>query len=99
MLDPAGPPRFSPIYDPSHSANTGQSTLFRPSKGPGTTWDYNVDGVAHYGMFADFLRDVRTLPASAVMTGAQIVDDQMMYAADYFYQTWRKADAQKARVP
>jgi len=64
-----------------------------------TTWDYNVDGVAHYGMFADFLRDVRTLPANATMNGRQIVDDQMMYGADYFYRMWLKADTQKARVP
>ena len=63
------------------------------------TWDYNTDGVAHYGMFADFLRDVRTLPANATMNGRQIVDDQMMYGADYFYRMWLKADTQKARVP
>ena len=62
------------------------------------TWDYNLDGAAHYGMFVDFLRDVRTLPGVAGMTGKQMVDDQMMHGAEYFYRMWIKADAQKARV-
>ena len=101
MLDPVGPPRFTDIYNPNNPLNAGVSTLSRPPRNPNTntTWDYNVDGVAHYGMFADFLRDVRTLPANATMNGRQIVDDQMMYGADYFYRMWLKADTQKARVP
>jgi len=101
MLDPVGPPRSTDIYNPNNPLNAGVSPLSRPPRNPNTntTWDYNVDGVAHYGMFADFLRDVRTLPANATMNGRQIVDDQMMYGADYFYRMWLKADTQKARVP
>jgi hypothetical protein len=99
MLDLPTTPRFTPIYDPSHPVNAEVAPLSRSQKGNGGTWDYNNDGVAHYGMFADFLRDVRTLPASATMTGRQIVDDQMMYGADYFYRSWLKADTQKTRVP
>ena len=98
MLDPVQA-RFTPIYDPNHPVNAGVSPLSRPPRNSNTTWDYNFDGVAHYGMFADFLRDVRTLPANATMTGRQVVDDQMMYGADYFYRMWLKADVQKARVP
>jgi uncharacterized repeat protein (TIGR01451 family) len=63
------------------------------------TWDYRFDGVAHYGMYVDFLRDVRTWNSSGAMSGRRIVDDQMMYGADYFYRMWLKADTQKARVP
>jgi hypothetical protein len=33
------------------------------------TWDYNMDGGAHYGMFAEFVRDVRMEPAQQGMTG------------------------------
>jgi hypothetical protein len=98
MLDPVGPPRFSEIYNPNNPVNAGVSPLSRSAQGT-RTWDYNTDGVAHYGMFVDFLRDVRTLPANATMTGRQIFDDQMMYGADYFYRMWLKADTQKARVP
>jgi microsomal dipeptidase-like Zn-dependent dipeptidase len=98
LFDSAGPPRFTDIYNPNNPVNAGVSPLGRSTQGT-RTWDYNTDGVAHYGMFADFLRDVRTLPANATMTGRQIVDDQMMYGADYFYRMWLKADTQKARVP
>jgi uncharacterized repeat protein (TIGR01451 family) len=97
LFDPVAP-RFTDIYNPGNPANAGVSPLSRSSTG-NRIWDYNVDGVAHYGMFVDFLRDVRTLPASPTMTGRQIVDDQMMYGAEYFYRMWLKADAQKARVP
>ena len=62
-------------------------------------WDYRFEGVAHYGMYVDFLRDVRTWNAGGAMSGRKIVDDQMMYGADYFYQMWAKTDAQKVRVP
>ena len=80
----------------SHDA--GVSPLSRSTTG-NWIWDYNFDGVAHYEMFVDFLRDVRTLPATATMTGRQIVYDQMMYGAENFYRMWLKAEAQKARVP
>jgi hypothetical protein len=63
------------------------------------TWDYRFDGVAHYGMYVDFLRDVRTWNSGGAMSGRKIVDDQMMYGADYFYRMWLKADAQKVMVP
>ncbi len=97
MLDPVSP-RFTDIYSPGNPINAGVPALGRSSQGT-KTWDYNMDGVAHYGMFTDFLRDVRTLPANATMTGRQIVDDQMMYGADYFYRMWLKADVQKSKVP
>jgi microsomal dipeptidase-like Zn-dependent dipeptidase len=99
LLDPIGTPRFTDIYNPGNPLNAGVPPLTRSSKGNGATWDYNVHGVAHYGMFADFLRDVRTLPGGTTMTGRQIVDDQMMFGADYFHRMWLKADAQKTSVP
>jgi microsomal dipeptidase-like Zn-dependent dipeptidase len=94
---PTLPGRFANIYN---IANDDAPFGKLPLSTTGTrTWNYNVDGVAHYGMFPDFLRDVRTLPASATMTGKQIFDDQMMYGADYFYRMWLKADTQKVKVP
>jgi microsomal dipeptidase-like Zn-dependent dipeptidase len=53
----------------------------QPSTGR-KTWDYHLDGVAHYGMFADFLRAVR-----AVDPG---VHDSLMLSAESFAQTWEK---------
>lgn len=97
MID-TSTPRFTDIYNPNNPLNQGVPPLIRSTEGT-RVWDYNTDGVAHYGMFLDFLRDVRTLPANATMNGRQIVDDQMMFGAERFYRTWLKADAQKIRVP
>ena len=56
-------------------------------------WDYNVDGVAHYGMLPDFLQAVRSLPG-----GANMIDNNLMYGADYFYETWRISEVQSTKV-
>jgi hypothetical protein len=57
------------------------------------SWDYNIEGVVHYGMLPDFLHAVRGAP-----TGADIVDNNMMYGAEYFYQMWKLAEAQSKQV-
>ncbi len=56
-------------------------------------WDFNVDGVAHYGMLADFLRAVRSAPL-----GNEIIDDNLMLGAEAFFQMWRLVEAQRAQV-
>ena len=48
------------------------------------TFDFNVDGVAHYGMYADFVEDVRRLG------GDQIVAD-MRRGAEAYLQMWERA--------
>jgi hypothetical protein len=57
-------------------------------------WKYPTDGVAHYGMLPDFLTEVRTIPG-----GPDLVDNAMMYGAEYLYQTWKFAEQQKGKVP
>jgi hypothetical protein len=70
----------------------------------GRTWDYNVDGVAHYGMFADFVKDVRTAPPNQAispnqcMNGKDLVDNHLMRSADYFWRMWQKIEAQRLQV-
>jgi len=56
-------------------------------------WDYNLDGVAHYGMLADFLKDAGTAPG-----GAALINNNLMNGADYFVQTWKKCEALKGSV-
>jgi hypothetical protein len=68
------------------------SSAFPPSTDGNKTWNYNVDGVAHYGMLWDFLQDVRSLP------GGDMVDNQFMNGADYFFHTWQIAEAKAANV-
>jgi hypothetical protein len=53
------------------------------------TWDYNVVGVAHYGMLPDFLADLTTYPGSATMPPGKAVFDNMVQGAEYFYQEWK----------
>jgi hypothetical protein len=53
------------------------------------TWDYNRDGVAHYGLLPDFLMDVGSLP------GGTAAVQRMFGGAQYFYETWFIAEQDK----
>ena len=65
-----------------------------PKSSLGTkSWDYNTDGVVHYGMLADFLKDARTAPG-----GANLIDNNLMSGAEYFGQTWQKCESLKGSV-
>jgi microsomal dipeptidase-like Zn-dependent dipeptidase len=56
-------------------------------------WDYNTEGVAHYGLMADFLKDVQ----SAGTIGEQIIN-HLNRSAEFFAQMWEKCERQKANV-
>jgi microsomal dipeptidase-like Zn-dependent dipeptidase len=62
------------------------AALFQSRTGQ-RTWDYNKDGVAHYGMLTDFLEAVKRNPH-----GNELVENNLMYGAEYFYQTWKLAE-------
>jgi microsomal dipeptidase-like Zn-dependent dipeptidase len=49
------------------------------------TWDINTDGVAHYGLYPDWVEDLRKL------AGNEIVEDLAM-GAEAYLQTWERAD-------
>lgn len=49
-------------------------------------YDINVDGVAHYGLFPDWIEDMR------VLAGPEIVDD-MAQGAEAYLQMWERARA------
>lgn len=53
-------------------------------------WDYTREGVAHYGLMADFLKDVKEKNPT--------VHSQLMNSAEYFAQMWEKVEKQKATV-
>jgi len=97
MLTPFLSPRFTDIYNPNNPINAGLPPLRKSTTGT-RTWDYNFDGVAHYGMYFDFLRDLRTWGGNGSHTGKEIVDDQLAYGAENFYRMWLKAETQKTRV-
>jgi microsomal dipeptidase-like Zn-dependent dipeptidase len=56
-------------------------------------WNYDSDGVVHFGMLPEFLKDARTAPG-----GAALIDNNFMFGADYFLQTWKKCEALKGSV-
>jgi microsomal dipeptidase-like Zn-dependent dipeptidase len=84
MAEGAAPPRYASkdIYD----------TSFAKSSLGTRTWDYNTEGVAHYGMLADFLQDVRTGLYPTVY-------EYVNRSAEYFYQTWQRCEASASSIP
>lgn len=54
------------------------------------TWDYTTEGVAHYGLMADFIKDVKERNVEVYNT--------LMKSAEYFAQMWEKCDRQKISV-
>lgn len=52
--------------------------------------DVNCKDRAKIAKIADFLQDVRNVP-----TGANLIDNNLMLGADYFYQTWKICEAKK----
>lgn len=82
---------------PPRPLSTVQYTSSFPMSSLGTqSWNYNnpvFGGVAHYGMLPDFLADVRTLP-----NGADLIDNNLMYGAQYFYETWQTAESRSAQL-
>jgi hypothetical protein len=100
---PGMPPRCSPPIDPS-SASACQSPLaqvkyddsFQISQLGTKKWDYNTVGVAHYGMLADFLKDVSTYPGDG--SGGTVILNNLMGGAEYFYQTWKLCEQKKSNI-
>jgi microsomal dipeptidase-like Zn-dependent dipeptidase len=81
------------VKGPPPRAGSIQYAAAFPKSRTGTReWDYNTDGVAHYGMLADFLRDLRSIPGGAA------VERTLMLSAEHFAQSWERCETQKLRV-
>jgi len=67
---------------------------FPPSQTGNRTWHYPSDGVAHYGLFADFLRDLGSrkdaATTGAALSGADVVE-RLRLSAEHFAQTWERS--------
>jgi len=96
LVDAPKPPKAS-----SRTWSVVYSAANPKSTSGNRTWDYQTDGVAHYGMMKDFVQDVRTAPASVTKSipGTQLVDDNLGRSADYFWHMWERCEAQKVYVP
>jgi len=98
-LVPGDAPRYTDIYNPNNPNNTDNPFLpvLARSQSGTRTWDYNNDGVAHYGMLADFIKDVR-ITGTPAMGGKDLVDNHLLRSADYFYRMWQRIESQKGNV-
>jgi hypothetical protein len=79
-----GPPRTgakNPVKYPFKSFD-GAVTLDKPKSGE-RTWDINKDGVAHYGLYPDWVEDLRQI------AGDEIVND-MSRGAEAYLQMWER---------
>lgn len=86
-------PRVSPALDPVkfYSANYfPEDPGFPKCKTGNKQWDYTFEGVAHYGLMADFIRDVRKRSPETY--------ERLMNSAEHFARMWEKAERQKTKV-
>jgi microsomal dipeptidase-like Zn-dependent dipeptidase len=67
--------------------------VFPMSKTGDRLFDYRKDGVAHYGMLADFLRDI-----SLKEKNGEYVRGNIMNNAEYFAKMWEKAETNSKNV-
>lgn len=65
-------------------------TIYRQSSG-NKVFDYNVHGMAHYGMMADYIQDLR-------MAGDPVSYDAVMSFAEAFIQMWERAEQSEIKV-
>jgi hypothetical protein len=73
--------------DPDHD-NTPTPIIDRQHSGT-RVYDVNTDGVDHYGLYPDWIEDLR------LVGGRQIVDD-MANGAEAYLQLWARAEAAAA---
>jgi microsomal dipeptidase-like Zn-dependent dipeptidase len=73
----------NPVRYPFRSFDGG-SVIDRQRSGT-RTWDINTDGVDHYGLYADWVEDMR------LVAGQQIVDD-LANGAEAYLQLWERAE-------
>ncbi len=55
-------------------------------------WDYNTEGVAHYGMLADFIKALQ-----GRTNGTEVVNS-LNRSAEFFAQMWEQAERQRGKV-
>ncbi|MGA8987050.1 hypothetical protein [Aeromicrobium sp.] len=80
--DPRGADAPNPVTYPF--AGLGGVTIDKQVSGQ-RTYDINVDGVAHYGLYPDWIEDLRK-------QGGQAIADDMARGSEAYLQTWERAE-------
>jgi hypothetical protein len=79
---PRGEDARNPVTYPFKSWD-GKQTIHRHKSG-NRVWDINTDGVAHYGMYADWFEDLRRI------SGGEIIRD-LSRGSEAYLQMWERA--------
>ncbi|WP_084960181.1 membrane dipeptidase [Thermoactinospora rubra] len=82
-MGPLPAPRPGSAVTYPFASHDGSAAFDRPSTGQ-RTWDYNHDGVAHYGLVPDWLEDGRAI------AGEDFIRD-MAAGAEAYLRTWEAA--------
>lgn len=92
-LGAQGSPRGSDVPNPVRYPFTGLGGVkVGQQKAGQRTWDINADGVAQYGLYPDWVEDLRQVAESQhAGDGVKIVDD-MARGAEAYLQMWERAD-------
>ncbi|HUR21107.1 MAG TPA: hypothetical protein VMZ90_09890, partial [Vicinamibacterales bacterium] len=80
----------NPVNYPFESADA--AATINQSQWGSRLWDYNVDGVAHYGLFVDWIEDLKHV------AGQDIVDD-LSRGPEAYIQMWERASTPTASRP
>jgi hypothetical protein len=83
LAEQPGPSSGTPITYPFKSYD-GKVTFTREQWGQ-RTFDLNTDGVANYGMYADWLQDLQVVGGTPMMA-------DMFQGAEAYLDTWERAD-------
>jgi hypothetical protein len=65
----------------------------RDTVGPMRDFDYNLDGLAHYGMLPDMLQDLRNVGLAPAVIGS------LFRSAEHYIDVWERSAAIGARIP
>lgn len=85
--EPAAPLR----YEGGFPAPIGDVTIFQQTSGV-RTYDVNTDGVAHYGLFADWFREVQLAARDQIGPAAELqLTRDMLNGAEDYLRTWERA--------
>ena len=90
-LGAQGDPRGADVPNPVTYPFTGLGGVTVDKQHAGErVYDINVDGVAQYGLYPDWIEDVRTIADTQEGDGDAIVED-MARGAEAYLQTWERA--------
>ncbi len=96
-LGAQGNPRGAGVTNPVRYPFTGLGGVSIGKQQAGQrTWDINVDGVAQYGLYPDWVEDLRQVAEKQQAgDGSKIVDD-MARGAEAYLQMWERTSGIKA---